>query len=206
MAEVKPRGRNGPRRKKSDNTESVSDQTVMQAIVRLADGPRTPSSSRRRKQRHGYGDLDSPFSPHYRRRCRYDESPSPDTSPRRRNGRPYAPYTSQSRTLWTQHEHSGHGLFATHTSNRPLSPLPAKGSELKTFLADLHETVGVDLTTYEGQLAALDFTPNVIPSVLDARLAEVVPILAEGTIIKLKDYAQMWSARLNDKRVGADKY
>lgn len=87
----------------------------------------------------------------------------------------------------------------THLGSLPLSPLPARGSELQTCLSDFLEAYGIDLAAYEDTLMQRELTPDIIPDISVDHLCTITGAV-EGRIRKFQAYCKVWNARLDAKR------
>ncbi|KAI0794060.1 hypothetical protein C8Q74DRAFT_1365587 [Fomes fomentarius] len=88
-----------------------------------------------------------------------------------------------------------------HVSQRsPLSsPLQPDDNELHQFLVALLAKKDIDLLACESQLAALDFTPDILPVVEVSQLKEVTGA-TDGKLIKMQLFAKEWTKRQEEKR------
>jgi hypothetical protein len=85
-------------------------------------------------------------------------------------------------------------VWKAHVSP-PLSPVPAADSELRSCLSDFAAMKGIDLTSCEEVLMALDLTPDIIPEVPVQRLCDITHA-TEGQVLKLHVFCCGWNARL----------
>ncbi|TDL16342.1 hypothetical protein BD410DRAFT_832118 [Rickenella mellea] len=117
---------------------------------------------------------------------------SPSSSPPRRSTRrrKHSPSSSPPR-------HSTRRRTREHSPTP--SPLPAVGSELRACLTAFARDKGIDFTSFEDTLRALDFTPDIIPEVSTDLLRDIVGGV-EGQILKPKLFAREWNAKLETKR------
>ncbi|RDX56589.1 hypothetical protein K466DRAFT_606734 [Polyporus arcularius HHB13444] len=81
----------------------------------------------------------------------------------------------------------------------PTSPLPPPADELHQFLIALSIKKDVDMLDCEAELAAREFTPDILPSVAFAQLKEATGV-ADGKIVKMQVFAKEWVARQQEKR------
>ena len=81
----------------------------------------------------------------------------------------------------------------------PLPPLPLPGTELNACLRDFHELKGVDLTSSEAPLLALELTPDIIPGVPVSRLCEITDVI-EGKMWRFQAFCRDWTTRLEENR------
>jgi len=81
----------------------------------------------------------------------------------------------------------------------PFSPIPGRGSELRTCLSDFTEASGLDLTACEDTLMERELTPDIIPDVPVDHLCTITGAV-EGRIWKFQVYCKRWNACLDAKR------
>ncbi len=81
----------------------------------------------------------------------------------------------------------------------PSSPLQPDDNELHQFLVALLAKKDIDLLACESQLAALDFTPDILPVVKVSQLKEVTGA-TDGKVIKMQLFAKEWTKRQEEKR------
>jgi hypothetical protein len=120
-------------------------------------------------------------------------------TPRRSRFNPYASSPRQAGTPRMSRTPCSPSIRSPRKPPPPMSPAPARGSELRAFLSDLASGTGIFLVTLEDRLQVLDFTPDVLPEVDVARLQEVLAV-SEGQVYKVKIFARKWSMRLEEKR------
>jgi hypothetical protein len=151
--------------------------TLEDKVDKLLDAshsPRTPRSHRRRRP--------TPHTP-----GSVSRSPRTFTTPRHRSRRASSPGSPT-----PSHRPS---------AQRPLSPAPARGSEIRAFLADLASDVGVFLTEpeVEDDLREREILPDLFPDMDVVRVMELLKI-TEGAAMRLRRYASSWSVKLKKKR------
>jgi hypothetical protein len=92
----------------------------------------------------------------------------------------------------------------TRRMSIPLLPVPLKGKEIPACLNAFLLEKGVDLTMCEDALYALDFTPDIIPTIAVSHLCEVTGAV-EGQSIKFQAFCAAWSKRLDAARAMCDQ-
>ena len=82
-----------------------------------------------------------------------------------------------------------------HASPIVLQPLPSPSQEMETFLVDLLQLKGIDITSCQVALKGLTIIPDVIP---DMSIVWTITLtgLLEGQVVKLQRFAEEWSKTL----------
>ncbi|THU80350.1 hypothetical protein K435DRAFT_580173, partial [Dendrothele bispora CBS 962.96] len=87
----------------------------------------------------------------------------------------------------------------TGIPSSPVSPIPTSSGELHNFLRDLHNTKGIDFTSFESLFEANEYTPDILHLVPVSTLRELTHA-PEGRVLKMVDFAKVWNGRLERKK------